>query len=173
MPTSSCQQAKIFLSASSLLYTTPIMSKKSEKKIKKLFEKIQFFTFVKLLTLDPNGAHTWDRKTFPIPQALSATYTYYLYYNKNFKLCTILLCSTQHTFWSTKSKNHILTFDQHKTSNKGYHSNQSPILKFSPSNCLHFLFIHPSAEFNHFWGKKPFIQPYPNFTMSAILVSWL
>ncbi len=54
-----------------------------------------------------------------------------------------------------------MTFNQQKTSNKGHHSNQSPLLTFSPSNCLHFLNIHPSAEINHFQAIQPFIQPYP------------
>ncbi len=70
---------------------------------------------------------------------------------KILKLCTILLCSTQGyliqeiTFWLLTNK---------ETSNKGHHSNQSPPLKFSPNNCLYFLNIHPSAEFNHLWVTK-------------------
>ncbi len=78
----------------------------------------------------------------------------------------------QHTthFDPKNQKNHNLTFSQQKTRNKHYHSNQSPILNFSPSNCLHFLNILPSADINCFWATKPFIQPYPNFTMSAMLV---
>ncbi len=57
-------------------------------------------------------------------------------------LCTILLCSVHHILIQKETKNSILTFDQHKTSSEGHQSNQSPILKFSPSNCLHFLNIH-------------------------------
>ena len=34
--------------------------------------------------------------------------------------------------------------------NINHHSNQSPILKFSPGNCLLFLIILPSADINHF-----------------------
>ncbi len=71
------------------------------------------------------------------------------------------------TFWSKNPKNHILTFGQQKTSNKCCHSNQSPILKISPSDYLHFC-IFPSANINCSQAIKPFIQPYPNFTVSHI-----
>ncbi len=67
-------------------------------------------------------------------------------------ICAILLCSVQHILIK-KNKNHILTFDQQKTSNKCYHSKQSPILKFRPSNCLHFHSIFPSADINCIWAK--------------------
>ncbi len=87
-------------------------------------------------------------------------------------LCTILLCSAQHILIQKNPQNHILTFGQQKTSNEHYHSNQSPIFKFSPSDYLHFLIIFPSADINCFWAIKPFIQPYSNFTMLAILVFW-
>ncbi len=44
------------------------------------------------------------------------------------------------TFWSKKPKKaHFDFWPKQKTSSKWYHSNQSPILKFSPSNCLNFL----------------------------------
>ncbi len=72
-------------------------------------------------------------------------------------LCTILLCSAQHILIQ-KTKKSLLTFSQQKTSNECYHSNQSPILKFSPSNCLHFLNILPSADINHFWTRKPDVE---------------
>ncbi len=62
--------------------------------------------------------------------------------------------------------------DCNKILNKESAANQTPLLKFSPSNSLHFLNKHPSPEFNHFWATKPFVQPYPNFTMAAILVVW-
>ncbi len=54
------QNTKIFLSTSSLLYWTPVMSKKGKKKkLKKIiWKKSIFFTFFTLSTSDPNGAHT-------------------------------------------------------------------------------------------------------------------
>ncbi len=97
----------------------------------------------------------------PIPSTKTTIKIWILY--------TILLCSTKHILIQ---KITWMTFNQEKTSNKCYHSYQSPILKFSPSDCLHFINIHPSAEINYFWVIKPFIQPYPNFTISALLAFW-
>ncbi len=99
----------------------------------------------------------------PIPSTITRTKILILY--------TILLHSMQYILIQKTHKSH-LTFGQQKTSNEYYHSNQSPILKFSPSDYLHFLIIFPSADINCFWAIKPFIQPYPNFTMSAILFFW-
>ncbi len=86
---------------------------------KESFEKSQFFHFFKLLTSDPNGACTWDRKIFQhlghhlplIPSTITRIKILILY--------TILLCSTQHMliqktkkshfdFWPTKSQQQTL-----------------------------------------------------------------
>ena len=48
-------------------------------------------------------------------------------------------------------KNHIFTFNQQKTNNKYYHSNQLFVLKFSPS-IVYIFSMHPSVEFKHFWA---------------------
>ncbi len=50
---------------------------KNNKKIH--LKKVNSFTFFKLLTLGPNGACTWDRKFFSIPQASSTTNTFFYY----------------------------------------------------------------------------------------------
>ncbi len=83
-----------------------------------------------------------------------------------------LWCRKGSNGWKHKQDKDLefLTFGQQKTSNERYHSNQPPILKFSPSNYLHFLLIFSSVNINRFRAIKPFIQLYPNFTMSAILV---
>ncbi len=58
---------------------------------------------------------------------------------KILKLCTILLCSTQHFLIQKIKKSHF-DFQPTKKNTNEHYSNQSPLLKFSPSNCLQFLF---------------------------------
>ncbi len=116
---------------------------------KKTFEKIQLFHFFQ--TLDPDGAKKIFQYLGHYLPPESTTFTTI----KFLKLCKFAVQCT--TFFDPK--NLFLTFNQQKTSNIVCHSNQSPVLKFSPTNCLYFLFIHPSAEFNNFLAFKLFLQP--------------
>ncbi len=114
-------------------------------------KKVNFFTFFKLFRLwtamvPIHGTGIFFQYLGHYLQSIPSTFTRI----KILILCTILLCSVKH----------ILI--KQKTTNEYYHSNQSPILKFSPSNCLHFLNILPSADINHFWALKPF-TPMPLF----------
>ncbi len=149
------------------------MSKASQKNKTKSFEKIQFFHFFQTFEFRPQWCPYMGQEFFF--NTLGIIYHQYLLPQLEYKFWYFVqfCCAACNTFWSKKIKNHILTFSQQKTSNQHYHSNQSPILKFSPSDCLHFLNTLPWADINHFCAIKPFIQPYPNFTMSAILVFWL
>ncbi len=67
-------------------------------------------------------------------------------------------------FTTIHGSNHL------KSSNKCYHSNQSPILKFGPNNCLYFLNIHPSAEINYFQAIKPFIEHFQTYVHTFCLL---
>ena len=139
------------------------MSKRSKKIKKKSFGKSQFFHFFQTFDFRPQWCPYMGQENFF--NTLGIIYHQYLLplLEQKFWYFVQFCYKVRNTFWSKKPKNHILTFSQQKTSNECYHSNQSPILKFSPSNCLHFLNILPSADINHFWAMKPFIQPYPQF----------